>query len=151
VSTVAWLEHQLHPFSSFVVVPLFALANAGIELSAKQFEDALTSPVAWGVFAGLVVGKPIGVVLGSRLAVRARIAAAPEGTSRRQLLGVGQAAGIGFTVALFVTELAFHDPAHQNDAKIAILVGSVVAAALAALILARRPVDTIHDPARSPL
>ncbi len=151
VSTVAWLEHQLHPFSSFVVVPVFALANAGIELSVTQFKDALTSPVAWGVLAGLVVGKPIGVMLASRLAVRARIADAPEGTSKRQLLGVGQAAGIGFTVALFVTELAFHDPAHENDAKLAILVGSVVAAALAALILARRSVDTIHDPARSPL
>ena len=60
-----------------------------------------------------MVGKPIGVVLGSRLAVRARIADPPEGTSKRQLLGVGQAAGIGFTVALFVTELAFHDPAHE--------------------------------------
>src|SRR6185312_4201530 len=103
--------------------------------------------VAWGVLAGLVLGKPLGVIVGSRLAVRARIAERPQGTNGRQLLGVGQAAGIGFTVALFVTELAFDDPTRQADAKIAILVGSIVAAALAWLILRRRPLGTIASPA----
>lgn len=135
VSVVAWLEHQLHPWSSYVIVPLFALANAGIEVSSELARTALRSPIAWGVLVGLVVGKPLGVVIGTRLSVNARLADPPAGTGRRQLLGIGNAAGIGFTVALFVTELAFEDPAHQADAKLAILVGSVVAAALAVAVL----------------
>ncbi len=138
VSVVEWLEHQLHPWSSYVIVPLFALANAGIELSSDHVRDALGSPIAWGIFAGLVLGKPLGVVLGSRLATRTGVAEAPAGADRRHVLGIGNAAGIGFTVALFVTELAFDDESHRDDAKLAILVASLVAAVLAVVVLRRR-------------
>ena len=119
-------------------MPLFALANAGIELSSDHVRDALGSPIAWGIFAGLVLGKPLGVVLGSRLATRTGVAEAPAGADRRHVLGIGNAAGIGFTVALFVTELAFDDESHRDDAKLAILVASLVAAVLAVIVLRRR-------------
>jgi NhaA family Na+:H+ antiporter len=138
VSVVEWLQHVLHPWTSFVIVPIFALANAGIEISADGLHDALGSAIVWGVVAGLVVGKPLGVMLASRTARRTGIADAPAGASTRHTWGVGMAAGIGFTVALFITELAFDDPDQRADAKLAILIASVLAAALSALLLRRR-------------
>ncbi|MBU6317850.1 MAG: Na+/H+ antiporter NhaA, partial [Acidobacteria bacterium] len=136
VSTVEWLEHVLHPFTSYLVVPLFALANAGIELSGSSLRQAWGSPITWGILVGLVVGKPLGVLLAARLAVRSGRADPPAGTSTRQLLGAGHAAGIGFTVALFIAELAFRDDGVPDvqaitDAKVAILLGSVLSGALA--------------------
>lgn len=128
------LEHRLHPWSGYVIVPVFALANSGVDLGTGV-GDALTSPVAWGVLLGLLVGKPLGVVVLARLAVRATWADAPEGATPRHLLGAGHAAGIGFTVALFIAELAFGDPAVVSEAKIAILVASVVSGAVAAVVL----------------
>ena len=143
VSVVEWLLHVLHPWTSYVIVPIFALANSGIELSADGFGDALRSPVTWGVFVGLVAGKPLGVVLATRGAIRAGIADRPDGATRQQLLGIGTAAGIGFTVALFITELAFTDPTDQANAKLAILMASLVsaAAAIAILTVGGRPSD----------
>ena len=143
VSTVEWLEHVLHPFTSYLVVPLFALANAGIELSGSSLRQAWGSPITWGILVGLVVGKPLGVLLAARLAVRSGRADAPAGTSTRQLLGAGHAAGIGFTVALFIAELAFRDDGVPDvraitDAKVAILLGSVLSGALAFAVLRSR-------------
>lgn len=140
VSTVEWLEHVLHPFTSYFVVPLFALANAGIELSGNSLRQAWGSPITWGILVGLVVGKPLGVILASKLAVRSGRADAPAGTTTRQLLGAGHAAGIGFTVALFIAELAFRDGdvidvRAITDAKVAILAGSVVSGLLAFAVL----------------
>ncbi|MFT3852283.1 MAG: Na+/H+ antiporter NhaA [Ilumatobacteraceae bacterium] len=148
VAVVERLEHRLHPWTSYAIVPLFALANAGIELSRSHMRDALSSPIAWGVFAGLVAGKPLGVVVGSRLAIRGGVATPPAGANRRHLLGIGNAAGIGFTVALFVTELAFTDEAQRDDAKLAILTASIVAALLALVVLGRgRSVPSTAEPA----
>jgi len=143
VSVVEWLEHVLHPWTSYVIVPVFALANIGIEISADGLRDAAKSAVTWGVFFGLVIGKPLGVFVATRTTVRIGAADMPEGSTQRQLIGIGTAAGIGFTVAIFVTELAFTDPARQNDAKLAILAASIVAAAVAAIIL-----STIRKPRR---
>ena len=128
------LEHRLHPWSGFVIVPVFALANSGVDLGSG-LGDAVSSPVAWGVLLGLLAGKPLGVVLLTRLALRAQWADSPEGTSARHLLGAGHAAGIGFTVALFIAELAFDDPDLVAQAKIAILVASVVSGLVAAAVL----------------
>jgi len=128
------LEHRLHPWSGFVIVPVFALANSGVDLGSGV-GDALSSPVAWGVLLGLLVGKPIGVVALTRIAVTAGWADAPEATTPRHLLGAGHAAGIGFTVALFIAELAFDDPAVVGEAKIAILAASVLSGAIAAVVL----------------
>lgn len=128
------LEHRLHPWSGFVIVPVFALANSGVDLGSG-IGDAVSSRVAWGVLLGLLVGKPIGVWVLTQLAVRAHWADAPAGTSPRQLLGAGHAAGIGFTVALFIAELAFDDPELVAQAKIAILVASVASGLVAAVVL----------------
>lgn len=135
VSVVEWLQHVLHPWTSYVIVPIFALANSGIEISGEGLRAAARSPITWGVFFGLVVGKPIGIVLATRATVRAGAADLPEGSSSSQLLGIGTAAGIGFTVALFITELAFTDPIDRSDAKLAILVASVLAAVVSSVIL----------------
>jgi NhaA family Na+:H+ antiporter len=137
VSTVEWLEHVLHPWTSYLIVPLFALANSGIEVSVDRLTSALDSPVTWGVFVGLVLGKPIGVLLATSLARRGGIAEPPDGTTTTQLLGVGNAAGIGFTVAIFIAELAFTSADTQADAKMAILAASVLSGVLAFGVLRR--------------
>lgn len=140
VSTVEWLEHLLHPWTSFLIVPLFAFANAGIEVSTGSLREAFKSPIMWGVLAGLLVGKPLGVMLAVKFAAQSGVADRPEGTSTRQLLGAGHAAGIGFTVAIFIAELAFDTEQHQADAKMAILIASLLSGLLAFGVLrSRRP------------
>jgi len=128
VSEVEWLEHSLHPWTGFVVVPLFALANAGIVINADTVHDTVSSPVAAGVVAGLVLGKPLGVTAFSWLAVRLRIARLPAGTTWATLVPVACLAGIGFTVSILVAGLAFDDPAKVEVAKLAILSASALAA-----------------------
>jgi Na+:H+ antiporter, NhaA family len=139
VSVVEWLQHVLHPWTSYVIVPIFALANSGIVITSAALSAAIHSPITWGVLVGLVVGKPLGVVLATRLSIRAGIADPPADSASRHITGVGAAAGIGFTVALFITELAFIDPVQQSNAKIAILVASAFAAAISLVILTLRP------------
>jgi NhaA family Na+:H+ antiporter len=143
VSTVEWLEHVLHPWTSYLIVPLFALANAGIEISRTSLAHAWRSPITWGIGIGLLVGKPVGVLLATKASTASGIADRPEGTTTRQLLGAGNAAGIGFTVALFIAELAFSDGHIENatqvsDAKMAILVASVVSGVVAYFVLRTR-------------
>ncbi len=154
VSTVEWLEHVLHPWSSFVIVPIFALANAGVVVSTESLRSAWSSPITWGILVGLVVGKPLGVLLASRVAVRTGTADRPENTTTRQLFGAGNAAGIGFTVALFIAELAFRDNGVINeeqvtDAKMAILIGSLVSGVLAFLVLRQRAAVSPADSTQS--
>ncbi len=135
VSVVEWLQHVLHPWSSFFIVPIFALANSGIEVSINGLRDAFASSVMWGIFFGLLVGKPVGIFLTVRLAIKSGVADAPEGARPLQIVGVGTAAGIGFTVALFITELALANEVDQTNAKMAILLASITAAILAIGIL----------------
>jgi Na+:H+ antiporter, NhaA family len=137
VSVVEWLEHQLHPWTSFVIVPLFALANAGVPLSTRALADAASAPITYGVVLGLVVGKLVGVTLFAWLAVRLRIGVLPDGAAWSGVIGIAALAGIGFTVSIFVTGLAFDDPGLQDEAKIGILAGSITAAVLGTLILLR--------------
>ena len=133
------LEHRLHPVSSFVVVPVFALANAGVPVGADALRAAWQSPIAWGIALGLLVGKPVGVLAATRIATRSGAADAPGDVDRRHLLGMSNAAGIGFTVSLFVTELAFAGDSDRVEvAKVAVLVASVVSAAAAFAVLHRR-------------
>ena len=139
ISVVEWLQHVLHPWTSYLIVPIFALANSGIELSSAGLRSAFHSPITWGVLTGLVVGKPIGVVFATRIAARAGVADLPDAATGRQLVGVGSAAGIGFTVAIFIAELAFTNTVDRSNAKLAILVASVLAAISATLILTLRP------------
>jgi Na+:H+ antiporter, NhaA family len=128
-------------------VPVFALANAGIEGSAGKVGEAFTSPVTWGVILGLVVGKPLGITLFTWVAVRARLADLPQGLNMGHIAGGGAVAGIGFTVALFVTRLAFDAPAIIDEAVIGILVASALASLLGWLVLSlnRAPLPDDDD------
>jgi Na+:H+ antiporter, NhaA family len=127
VSPLARVEDALHPWTSYIVVPLFAFANAGVRLTGGALADAVTSRVTLGVFVALVVGKVVGVVGASRLAIATRIGRLPDGVGGRELVGTAAVAGIGFTVSLFIADLAFDDPALVTDAKVGILAASVVA------------------------
>jgi NhaA family Na+:H+ antiporter len=142
VSVLEWFEHHLAPWASFFIVPVFALANAGIEISTTSISDALSSKVAWGIVVGLFVGKPVGVLLATKIATKTGIAQMPKGAGGVTLWGVGHAAGIGFTVALFVSELAFEDEILRADAKMAILFASVASAVIAVVVLSRAPKTT---------
>jgi NhaA family Na+:H+ antiporter len=131
-SLIELLETRLHLWSSLLVVPLFALANAGIELDATAVHHALESRVAWGIVLGLVIGKPLGIMLASALAVRSGVGRLPDGISLGRLVGVALVAGIGFTVSLFVAGLSFTGT-RLDEAKFAILAASVVSATAGAL------------------
>jgi Na+:H+ antiporter, NhaA family len=122
------LQLRIQPWSSYVIVPFFVLANAGVVLSGEALAAATTSPITWGIVVGLVVGKLIGVTAGTWVALRTGIGRVPDTLRWGQMFGGAGLAGIGFTVALFVTELALEDPELVNNAKIGILAGSTIAA-----------------------
>lgn len=118
------LEHSMHPLVGFVVMPIFALANGGITFSSSFFDD-LGSNVSLGVIFGLVLGKFIGIVGFSKILIHLKLTTLPEGVNWRQIYGVAMLAGIGFTMSLFITDLAFIDPAYILQAKIGIFVASL--------------------------
>ena len=138
------LETLLHPWSAYVVLPLFALANAGVVLSSDAVDAAVASTVTGGVVLGLVVGKPIGILLAGYLAVKVGGALRPDGIGWPGVAGAGALAGIGFTVSLFITDLAFED-ALADEAKLGILAASLAAGTLGAAVLAftGRPADLV--------
>ncbi len=155
------LEHFLHPWTSYFVIPVFALANAGIELSLESIERAFSSPVTLGIVFGLVLGKTIGVGGAAFVATKLGITKLPRGVRGRHMVGISLAAGIGFTVSIFISGLAFDSGGHgestshgdeaaavaveeethaaelQDDSKIGILIASMLAAFGAAAILSR--------------
>jgi len=134
ISYIEYLEAKLHPYSSLIIVPIFALANTGVVITEKSLSAATSSVIAWGIFVGLVVGKPLGVLVSALAASKTRIAQLPEGASIGTLAATGSAAGIGFTVALFIADLAFENQELQNIAVVAIIAASVVSALLSTLI-----------------
>lgn len=143
------IEHELHGSVAFGIIPLFALANAGVHLGGN-LGDALTNPVALGIMLGLVVGKPIGITLFAWLAVKMKLAALPTGTTWRAIRGVSLLGGIGFTMSLFIAGLAFPGaPQLNEDAKIGIFAASLVAGIVGFLVLrGMMPVDeTLRDAA----
>ncbi len=161
------LQELLHPWTSYVVVPLFALANAGVPLGGGAIGRAVSSPITLGVVVGLVVGKTVGISLASFLAVRLRLGTLPRGVSMRHVVASAALAGIGFTVSLFVADLAFERAELRDEAKVGVLVASVLAAGLGWLLfrwagstderasgISTRldpPVDGAHDHIRGPL
>ncbi len=145
VPPVVWLETRLHPYVAYVIMPLFALANAGVRLDGVRLGDPGLLSLTAGVVVGLVVGKPLGVMAASFLVVRLGVAALPRAVDWKSVLLVGLVAGIGFTMAIFVASLAFNDAAHLGAAKLAILVGSATSAAIGLLygriVCARTPLE----------
>jgi NhaA family Na+:H+ antiporter len=145
VSACDRLIDALHPWTSYVIVPVFALANAGIPLSVDAFADP--SDILVGVTAGLIVGKLVGITAFSWLAVRLGLARLPTDSGWQHVAAVGAVAGIGFTVALFITGLALDTDTAQDDAKIGILTASIAAAIIGAtlfLLADRRPPPAPH-------
>jgi NhaA family Na+:H+ antiporter len=121
------MEHALHGVVAFAIMPLFALANAGVGISMDAARAAIASPVTPGIVLGLLLGKPLGIVGFSWLAVRLRLAALPVGVNWPMIAGAGMLGGIGFTMALFIAGLAFTSPAMLDLSKLAILAASMVA------------------------
>ncbi|MDA1004188.1 MAG: Na+/H+ antiporter NhaA [Chloroflexi bacterium] len=143
------LERELHPFVAFGIVPLFALTNAGVALSGDAVSTAASSTLAWGIAVGLLLGKPVGIVLGTWVIVRVFRARLPAGVTWSSLVGLGLLGGIGFTVSLFITELAFADETLRTSAKLGILVASLASGlagyAWLRVFTGRRPHSGIFD------
>ncbi|MDQ3997294.1 MAG: Na+/H+ antiporter NhaA [Gemmatimonadota bacterium] len=138
VSPLARMEHQLHPWSAYLILPLFALANAGVPVSAGVLADALSGPVGLGIALGLVVGAPIGGFVFAWTLVRSTRARLPDGLDWPAIAGVAPLKGIGFTVAIFISVLAFDDEAQQAEAKLAILIASLLAGVIGLVVLGLR-------------
>ncbi|HMG06533.1 MAG TPA: Na+/H+ antiporter NhaA [Chthoniobacterales bacterium] len=131
------LEHALIPWNRYLIMPVFALANAGVILGGGAARSVV-APVSLGVICGLVIGKPIGIVLFSWLATRTRLAAMLDGIGWCQIVGVGMLGGIGFTMSLFIANLAFGEAPALETAKVGILVASVVSGIAGAIVLVKR-------------
>ena len=133
------LEHRLHPWSAYLVLPLFALANAGVAFGDADLSEGDAGRVALAVAVALVLGKLVGITVATLLALRLRIGELPQAIDLRSIVGVAALGGIGFTVSLFITPLAFDSASLVDGAKVGILAGSVVATAIGTAILALRP------------
>jgi NhaA family Na+:H+ antiporter len=133
-STSYILQHFLHKPVAFIILPLFALANTAITLNS-DWHYALTHNYTMGIALGLIVGKPIGIWLFSYLAVKLKISQLPEDLNWKSIFGVSFLGGIGFTMSIFITLLAFSDPEHINNAKIMILISSLIAGIFGLLYL----------------
>jgi Na+:H+ antiporter, NhaA family len=130
------LEQQLHPVQAFWILPIFAFFNAGVPLDSASVSAAAESSISWGIILGLVVGKPVGVLLFSWLAVKSGRASLPDRVNWGQILAVGSLAGVGFTMSIFISELAFASEL-VNTAKVGILVASVASGAIGCILLSR--------------
>jgi Na+:H+ antiporter, NhaA family len=135
VSANERLQTWLHPWSAYFVIPAFGLANAGVSLSAENLRTAAHSPVTIGIALALVVGNAVGISVGSTIALRTGIGVLPGRVRYSHLFGGAVLAGIGFTISLFITDLAFADQALRDQAKIGILAGSLISALIGAWVL----------------
>lgn len=138
-SPLGRLERALTPWVAYVIVPTFALANAGVQLSGDALSGLASDPVTLGVGLGLLVGKTVGISAASFLAIKLGLARLPAGTTFRHIVGLAMVAGIGFTVALFVTSISLTEPALVDSAKVGILAGSLVAGVAGYLMLRAIP------------
>lgn len=134
------IEHHLHPWVTYFILPVFAFANAGVDLSVEGFKGLISEPVSLGVMLGLFFGKQLGIFAFSFLAVKTGLSRLPKGVGWREIYGVSILGGIGFTMSLFIAALAFHGtPAYLESAKGAILYASVISAAAGYVFLRRSP------------
>ena len=131
------LEDKLHGFANYFIIPLFALANAGVSVIHGKVEISLIHPISLGIIIGLIIGKPLGICLFVLASDKLGFTRLPEGITKLQFLGVSCLGGIGFTMSLFITNLAFMDLDAINQAKVAILIASLVAAILGVFLLTR--------------
>ena len=134
ISVVEWLEHQIHPWTAFLIIPLFAFANSGIIITLQSLQQALSSPIAWAIFAGLVAGKPLGIFAFSFAAIKTNVGTLSGNAKWREIFATGSSAGIGFTVSIFIAKLAFEEPNLQNLAILSVLMASVVSGVLSLVL-----------------
>ncbi|MEL7562324.1 Na+/H+ antiporter NhaA [Dehalogenimonas sp. 4OHTPN] len=134
------LEHSLHPFSAFLIMPVFALANAGVALGGSDVN--LMQPVAWGILAGLIIGKPLGIVGMTFLISRLGWIRKPDSCQWNHIIGAGIIGGVGFTMSIFIAGLAFEEPGLIDSAKLAIVSASLIAGAAGVFYLWRLPPPT---------
>lgn len=135
ISPLDRIIDELHPWVSFFIMPVFAFCNAGVHISHDAMTGFLTSPVSLGVMLGLVIGKPVGILLFSWISVKIKLASLPSGVTWTHVLGLGFLGGIGFTMSLFITNLAIKDQLPSDLAKMGILAASLLASLFGALIL----------------
>ncbi len=128
------LEHAMHPITTFFILPIFALSNAGVHIEGSIFE-MLFHPISLGIIVGLVIGKFLGISLFSRLMVWLKISILPDGVSWNQIYGVAFLAGIGFTMSMFISDLAFKEEEHKQIAKVGIMAASLISASIGMLWL----------------
>ena len=147
-SVLDTLEHRLHPWSAFAIVPLFALANAGVDFRGGLLGEAADNPLTWAVALGLVIGKTVGISAAVWLTVRTGLGKLPQGLAPLHVLAVAAVAGIGFTVSLFIADLAYDDPALIETAKVGIFAGSLLAGSIGAglMLLSGRRATGIERP-----
>jgi NhaA family Na+:H+ antiporter len=143
ISPLQKLEHAMHPFINFIIIPIFALANAGVSVDV-DIKQLFNTNVALGVFLGLMIGKTLGVVGFSLLLVKLKIAKFPTGMNVRNLFGLGLLASIGFTMSLFVTSLAFTNQEYIIQAKIGIFTASIIGGFLGYLVLKKQTNNNTH-------
>ena len=124
------LEEKLHPWSSFLVVPIFAIANTGVQISIDSIKEAATSSIAIAIFVALVIGKPLGIFTFTKIFTKLKVAESPEQIGKLDLVATGSAAGIGFTVSIFIAKLAFKEQSLQDLAIVAVIFALVVSALL---------------------
>lgn len=139
------LEHAILPWSAFVVLPIFALFNAGVTIPVEALGEALRNPLPLGIMLGLFLGKQLGITGFTWLVIRLGAGRLPEGATWRQLWGGAALAGIGFTMSIFIATLAFGDTAELELAKLAILLGSFISAVFGVLLLRTAPQETASD------
>jgi NhaA family Na+:H+ antiporter len=135
------LEHALHPVTAFFILPVFALSNAGVHIDGSVVET-LVHPISLGIIAGLVLGKFLGISLFSHLVVKLKIAALPEGVTWKQIYGAAFLAGIGFTMSMFISDLAFKDDEFKQIAKVGIMAASLLSAIIGMVWLSLAPNKT---------
>jgi NhaA family Na+:H+ antiporter len=140
------LEHYLHPWTSFLIIPVFALANAGVVIGVDALSQAVHSRVTLGVLVGLVVGKTIGVNAAVAAALRLRLGRLPQGVHRGHILGAATLAGIGFTVSLFIADLSYAADARLEQAKIGVLAASLLSGIIGAAVLVSQRPHKATDP-----
>ena len=132
------LEHVLHPFSTFFILPIFALANAGVRVEGSLVE-LLFHPISIGIIGGLVLGKFLGISIFSHLVVKMKFTSLPKGMDFRQVYGAALLAGIGFTMSIFIADLAFSDEQSIQIAKVGVFAASILSAILGMVILGYSP------------
>ena len=146
LSPLQRMEHSLHGFVAYGIMPVFALANAGVTFSGDVMNGLLGNALFWGIFLGLFVGKPVGIFATSWIAIKSNIAVMPEGITWRHLVGAGALAGIGFTMALFIANLAFDNVSSLETAKLAILAASLASGILGWILLSStEPVESSDE------